>query len=114
MKKVKTLRFRCWIDVNGRKFFGPGPAQLLTLIDECGSVTEAAKQMKMSYKKAWDLVSNINSQAEKPFVTLKKGGEKGGGAALTAAGKKVITDYELLTKKLTKVLESHKDILKSI
>jgi molybdate transport system regulatory protein len=114
MAKTKALRIRCWIDVNGAKFFGPGPAQLLTLIDECGSITEAAKQMKMSYKKAWDLVNNINRQAEKPFVTLKKGGEKGGGAALTTTGKKVISEYQVLTKKLDKVLQSHKTILKSI
>jgi molybdate transport system regulatory protein len=114
MEKVKTIRLRCWIDVNGKKFFGPGPAQLLSLIDEYGSVTEAAKQMQMSYKKAWDLVSNINAQAKKPFVTLTKGGEKGGGAALTATGKKVIAEYEALTKKLDKIVSSHQKILKSI
>lgn len=114
MEKTKSLRIRCWIDVNGTKFFGPGPAQLLGLIEECGSITEAAKQMNMSYKKAWDLVNNMNTQAHKPFVTLKKGGEKGGGAALTATGKKVVSEYQALTKKLDKVLQSHKGILKSI
>jgi len=70
--------------------------------------------MNLSYKKAWDLVNNINAQAQKPFVTLKKGGEKGGGATLTPTGKKVIGEYEVLTQKLNKVLQSHKTILKSI
>lgn len=114
MPKAKTLRLRCWIEVDGKKFFGPGPAQLLGLIDECGSITEAARQMKMSYKKAWDLVNNINNEAQKPFVTLKKGGEKGGGASLTPTGKKVIGEYRKLSKKLDEVAQSHKAILKSI
>ena len=114
MVKNKNLRIRCWIDVDGKKFFGPGPAELFTHIEECGSISEAAKKMKMSYKKAWDLINNINTQGQKPFVKLQKGGEKGGGATLTATGTKVVAEYRLLTKKLNAIIEKNQDVLKWI
>jgi molybdate transport system regulatory protein len=46
------IRVRCWIDINGEKFFGPGRAELLELIGDTGSIAKAAKSMGMSYKKA--------------------------------------------------------------
>lgn len=113
-EKTKTIRLRCWIDIDGKKFFGPGPYELLSLIEEHGSITEASRKMEMSYKKAWDLVSNLNKKGKTPFVNLQKGGDKGGGASLTPTGKKVIKEYQVLTKKLNTVLEGHPDILKWI
>jgi molybdate transport system regulatory protein len=110
----KELRIRCWIDINGEKFFGPGRVQLLELIEETGSITKAAKSMEMSYKKAWDMVSDMNSKASKAYVISHKGGEKGGGAELTDAGRKIIVAYKQLGVELNAVVEKHRDILKFV
>lgn len=108
----KELRLRCWIDIDGKKFFGPGPAQLLELIEKEGSIAKAAKKMGMSYKKAWDLISDLNSRGAYPFVISHKGGEKGGGAELTEHGKKVVSDYKRLVLSLNSVLEDESEFLR--
>ena len=112
--KKKEIRLRCWIEIDGEKFFGPGPAELLELIGEVGSIANAAKKMGMSYKKAWDMVEELNTRGQKPFVISRKGGEKGGGAELTETGKKVILKYRNLTAKLKAIVENDKDILKLV
>jgi len=110
----KRIRNRCWIEVEGEKFFGPGPAELLEHIDKTGSVTKAAKAMDMSYKKAWDLVNELNTRGSKPYVISHKGGEKGGGAEVTANGKKLLNAYRQLTDKLDKVLEKNQRLLELV
>jgi molybdate transport system regulatory protein len=114
MMKKKEIRFRCWIEIDGVKFFGPGPAELLEHIEQEGSIAKAAKQMGMSYKKAWDLVDDLNARGRSPYVESHKGGEKGGGASLTKAGKTVVTHYRRLAAKLNKIVEKEVAILKHI
>jgi molybdate transport system regulatory protein len=74
----KEIRIRCWIDVDGEKFFGPGPAELLQLVEETGSIASAAKSMGMSYKKAWGIITNMNTKSLKPLVISHKGGKIAG------------------------------------
>src|SRR5690606_34029710 len=112
--KEKKIRLRCWIEIDGKKFFGPGPEELLGLIEEEGSIAKAAKKMGMSYKKAWDLIDYLNTRGKDPFVISKKGGSKGGGAELTAIGKEVVSEYRKLKTKLEAVLEKETEILKLI
>ena len=112
--KEKEIRLRCWIDKGGVKFFGPGRLEILELIEIEGSISKAAKRMGMSYKKAWDMVDDLNKRGQQPFVILRKGGEKGGGAEITESGKKIISDYRRLAKKLQSILEEEADILQLI
>ncbi len=64
-----------WIERHdgSERFLGKGRIQLLELIVEHGSISKAAKAMEMSYKRAWDLVNSMNSQAQKPFVITRMG-----------------------------------------
>ena len=110
----KEIRFQCWIDIDGEKFFGPGPARLLELIDKEGSISKAAKQMGMSYKKAWDIIDHLNSRGLNPYVISRKGGKKGGGAELTGNGKKVIQKYRSLMDKLNSVTRKEVTLLKLV
>jgi molybdate transport system regulatory protein len=112
--RKKQIRIRCWVDIDGVKFFGPGPAQLLELIEETGSISKAAKKMKMSYKKAWDIVDHLNAFGRKPYVLSHKGGKKGGGAELTSAGRKVLSTYNGLTEKINAVVSKDHSLLKVI
>lgn len=110
----KEIRIRCRIDIDGEKFFGPGPAELLQLVEETGSIANAAKSMGMSYKKAWGIIMNMNSRSPKPLVISHKGGKNRGGAEVTAAGKKVMAAYEKLSKQLDAVIKKNSAILNLI
>ena len=112
--KGKQLRVRCWIDVDGERFFGPGRAELLQLIHETGSISKAAKAMGMSYKKAWAMVDGLNAQGQEPYVIAHKGGQKGGGAEVTKAGLKMLAAYQKLSHKLHSIVEKNRGILRLI
>lgn len=112
--KRKEIRVRCWVDIDGERFFGPGPAQLLRLIDSTGSISQAARAMGMSYRKAWDIVDNVNTRGKKPFVMAQKGGQSGGGAQLTETGRKALVAYEKLAGKIQKIVRAEKTLLKFI
>jgi molybdate transport system regulatory protein len=110
----KEIRIRCWIDIDGEKFFGPGRAELLALIEKTGSIAKAAKSMGMSYKKAWGMVTEMNTKGKKPLVISHKGGRDRGGAEITYEGKKIISAYYKLSKQLDAIVERNTAILKLI
>jgi molybdate transport system regulatory protein len=72
---------------------GPGKADLLEGIRDTGSISAAGRRMRMSYKRAWQLVDELNRLFDTPLVSASKGGSGGGGAALTKAGEDVLSRY---------------------
>ncbi|TAN45233.1 MAG: LysR family transcriptional regulator [Nitrospirae bacterium] len=84
------LKGRIWIDGAEGTFLGYGRIVLLERIKEYGSITQAAKSMKMSYRRAWELVESMNSQSPKRLVEASTGGKGGGGAVLTDAGEDAV------------------------
>ena len=72
---------------------GPGKAHLLELIAEKQSISEAARQMKMSYKRAWQLIEALNACFREPLVESSTGGRQGGGSRLTKTGQQVLALY---------------------
>src|SRR5215468_6712201 len=78
--------------VNGDRI-GPGKIALLEAIRATGSISAAARQIGMSYRRAWLLVEEVNASLQQPAVTAAIGGRQGGGAALTPTGERVIELY---------------------
>lgn len=72
---------------------GPGKIRLLELIGETGSISAAGRAMKMSYRRAWMLVDELNRMFRDPLVEARPGGAHGGGASLTKAGSDVVVRY---------------------
>ena len=72
---------------------GPGKASLLERIGETGSISAAARQMGMSYRRAWLLVDTMNQCFASPLIETAAGGKGGGGAALTPLGREVLARY---------------------
>lgn len=101
--KVKS---RIWICTEDGTFLGEGRIELLKKIDEFGSISKAAKAMKMSYKKAWELVNSMNEQSQSPIVTGKIGGKDGGGSSLSEVGKRIIKEFSLLNKNAMAFLDA--------
>ncbi len=76
--------------------FGPGKARLLESIRDTGSISAAARDMDMSYKRAWLLLDSINQAFETPAVVATTGGQHGGGAQLTDFGQDLLGHYRRL------------------
>ncbi|MEO8244235.1 MAG: hypothetical protein ABI832_18180 [bacterium] len=82
------------------KTFGPGKADLLALIRDQGSIAAAGRAMKMSYKRAWDLVEEMNRSFREPLVVTERGGAGRGGAVVTEAGAAVLARYRAMEARL--------------
>lgn len=68
--------------------------KLLKEIDKTGSILQAAKNVPMSYKAAWDTIDLMNNLSQKPLVDAKPGGKHGGGSTLSEYAKMLIKTYE--------------------
>ncbi len=88
-KAILSLR----IDFAEGRRLGPGKVLLLEAVDEHGSISAAGRAIGMSYKRAWDLIDEMNQIFAGPVVDSKSGGKQGGGATLTALGHRVVKAY---------------------
>jgi len=100
-----TALGRIWIEGKDGAFLGRGRIELLERIRQCGSITEAAKSLGMSYRHAWELVDSMTRQSRTPLVETATGGKGGGGARLTDAGEQAIVFFRELDAKFRKFLK---------
>lgn len=101
------VRGKLWIEGPEGTFLGFGRVVLLERIREHGSISAAARSMKMSYRHAWKLVDSMNRQGRSPLVVTSTGGRGGGGTTLTGTGEKAITAFRSAWRKLEGFLEKH-------
>jgi molybdate transport system regulatory protein len=100
------IRLHCGADVA----MGPGKADLLDAIRQTGSISAAARDLGMSYRRAWLLVETMNRCFQEPLVSTLAGGRHGGGARLTASGEQVLRRYrELCARALAAVQDGLDD-----
>ena len=86
------------IDLDHEDRIGPGKILLLEKIREFGSISAAGRAMEMSYKRAWDLVDEINRICRQAVVERQTGGKNGGGAALTPFGISLVARYRKIER----------------
>ena len=87
MENLK-VKGRIWIETSTGLKIGFGRALLLEQIDILGSISEAAKELKMPYRRAWGIVRDINQNYDKEVVVKEVGGKSGGRSVLTEGEKK--------------------------
>lgn len=92
---------------------GPGKADLLERIARTGSIAAAGREMGMSYKRAWDIVSRLNAMFAAPLVESSRGGVRGGGATVTPAGQEVLSLYRAFEAKAAEAGEAELSALQS-
>ncbi len=102
-RKPETLcrpRFRI---LAGKEIaLGPGKADLLAAIDRTGSISAAARQLGLSYRRAWDLADTMNRCFRQPLVERTQGGKGGGGTRLTPLGRRTLKRYRAMETKAQK------------
>lgn len=99
------IKSRIWVEIEGQIVLGEGRVRLLKAIAETGSLSKAAKQLNMSYKKAWRLIDTVNKNAKQPLVQTSIGGQGGGGAVLTPYGEKLMLVFEKINKNCWEFLD---------
>lgn len=107
---MNSLRIngRIWLETTSgdvtERFMGIGRLELLEHIQQTGSINQAAKAMRMSYKRAWELVHSMNTQADQPLVITQTGGSAGGGAIVTEEGQRHLTHFRALHERFREFL----------
>ena len=86
-----TIRLR--VDFATLCCVGPGKISLLEAIHRTGSLSQAARDLGMSYRRGWQLLSSLNTSFRVPAVVTATGGRGGGGARITAFGSELIDSY---------------------
>lgn len=97
------VRLMCGSDIA----LGSGKAALLAAIATHGSISAAARQLGMSYRRAWLLVETMNRCFKTPVVMSNTGGRRGGGAQLTPLGQTVLTQYQTMMAAVEQCVSTH-------
>ncbi|MFT4698491.1 MAG: molybdate transport system regulatory protein [Flavobacteriaceae bacterium] len=108
------IKSRIWIETKNNVLLGEGRVQLLKAIEETGSLSKAAKTIKISYKKAWNLIDSVNKSAKKPVTINSIGGKGGGGAELTPYGKSLVTAFDEINKNCWAFLDQQLESIKKL
>ena len=105
MPKNLTVRFR--VDFGRQRSIGIGKIELLEGIASTGSLSQAARQMRMSYRRAWLLLADLNTSFDEPVARASTGGRGGGGAVLTSFGERLIAGYRKMESSLQPLVEKY-------
>lgn len=98
MAAALKVRFR--IDFGSRCSVGVGKVELLEGIARTGSLSQAAREMRMSYRRAWLLLEDMNISFDSPVARTSVGGRGGGGVVLTPFGTRLVAGYRHLESRL--------------
>ena len=108
------IKSRIWIEADNKMFLGEGRIKLLKSINKTHSISKSAKELGMSYKKAWNLIDSVNKSNDKPIVIKSVGGSSGGGTKLTPYGIKMIELFDAIKYKCWKYLDKQMKKLSEI
>ena len=100
------LLCKVWLEHEGKPLLGKGGAQILEAVQEAKSISNAAKQVGMSYRYVWNYLAKIERTLQEPVVQTFKGGRKGGGGArLTKLGEKLLKEYKRVEDYVGEILD---------
>jgi len=108
------IKSRIWIETENNVLLGEGRVRLLKAIEETGSLSKASKSLKISYKKAWNLIDSVNKSAKNPVTINSIGGKGGGGCELTAYGKSLVNAFDEINKNCWEFLDQQLESIKKL
>jgi molybdate transport system regulatory protein len=105
--KKRQHRLSIRVDLASGARIGPGKISLLEEIARTGSISAAGRALRMSYRRAWELVEDLNRSLGKPVVATAAGGLGGGGASLTPTGEALVDQYRAIEAATASVARRH-------
>ncbi|MDX9745749.1 MAG: LysR family transcriptional regulator [Syntrophales bacterium] len=99
------LGYRIWIETDDRAF-GVGTYELLKFIEKTGSLSQGAADMKVSYRKAWNMIHKAEQKLGIVLLERTVGGVAGGGSKLTPDAKNFMKRYEIFHAEAKESLKS--------
>jgi molybdate transport system regulatory protein len=105
------VKSKIWVEIDGEPVFGRGRRFLLEAIDKHGSISQAAKEINISYRKAWSYIDAMEKRLGMDLVQRQAGGKNGGGASLTQGAREFLQRYALLEDGIKEMVdEKFRDI----
>ena len=101
-----TVQLRLRVYRGEEAALGPGRTELLTRIGETASIAQAARDMGMSYMKAWKLIQSMNRCFREPLIEVRRGGKAGGTARLTPTGETALGLYRQMERESRAAIRS--------
>jgi len=100
------IEVECHISIkkNGNCFLGAAKTELLKEIIKSGSLSGAAKKLKISYQHAWNMIDELNRFAPEPLVNMQRGGVNGGGAEISVYGERILREYRMIEAQVKKLV----------
>jgi molybdate transport system regulatory protein len=95
---MSRLKITLRVDFDSVHSIGPGKVALLEKMRDAGSLSQAARDLDMSYRRAWQLLASLNQTFREPLVLTNAGGLGGGGTTLTQFGVAVVAAYRQFEK----------------
>ena len=102
------------IQLGDKVALGPGKIDLLRAIGETRSISGAARQLGIGYKRAWMLIDTLNQGFSRPVVETATGGKGGGGAHLTPLGEQIVLGYDALEKRINESAQAEVTALRRL
>jgi len=99
------IKSKVWLEVDGKPVFGEGRRSLLEAIDRHGSISQAAKEITISYRKAWGYIKAMEERLGFELVQRQAGGKNGGGAALTEEARKFLKRYKKIEDGIKELID---------
>lgn len=99
------IKSKIWIEVDGKPVFGRGRRFMLEAIDKYGSINRAAKEINISYRKAWGYIKAMEERLGFKLIDRQTGGRNGGGATLTKDAREFLKKYEALEEGIKELVD---------
>jgi molybdate transport system regulatory protein len=93
---METPKLTLRVDLGSGRALGPGKIRLLEAIERTGSISQAGRNLGMSYRRAWLLVDDMNNCFRGRVIEAQPGGPHGGSATLTPLGKRLVERYRAI------------------
>ncbi|EAJ6150596.1 LysR family transcriptional regulator [Campylobacter lari] len=91
------IKSKIWVEnPDGELLFGKGKTDILELVGECGSISQAAKQLGINYKKAWLYIQDLEKNMKEELLIAKKGRGSQSGSKLTPRAYELIQNFKIL------------------
>jgi len=96
-----NIRYKVWLEENGRVLFGEGRDELLKAVEECKSLNAAAKKLNMSYRAAWGRLKASEERLGIPLVIIESQKQ---GMHLTEQAKALLQAFEQLNEEMSSLI----------